>query len=282
MPEFPCPNPINVRIKLSAGVADVYAEERDTATVEVVPYDDRPDAAEAAERTRVDLHGDTLVIEYPTSAGPRPRARVRVRAWVPAGSAVDGNVSSADLTCHGRFAAVTANSASGAVAVEEVAGDLLVNTASGDVRAGRVGGRLRVDSASADVRAEFVGADSKIDSASGDMEIDVLDAGLTARSASGDCRVGVARRGTITVDSASGDVSIGVATGTFTWLDLSSMSGSTRSELTMTDRAQPGAAGDTGARDTGAGEPGPAALTIQVRTMSGDIHVRRVAQPSTA
>lgn len=277
MPNFPCPNPINVRIKLPGGVADVYAEERDTAVVEVEPHDDSPDAAEAAERTRVDLHGDTLVIEYPTSTGPRPRGQVRIRAWVPAGSAVDGNVSSADLTCHGRFAAVTANSASGDVAVDEVVGDLLIKTASGDVRAGRVGGRLGVDSASADVRAEFVGAHSKVQSASGDMEIDVLDAGLTARFASGDCRVGVARRGTVTVDSASGDVSIGVAAGTFTWLDLSSMSGSTRSELTMTDRAETAAAGGDGA-----GNAGQATLTIQVRTMSGDIHVRRVAPPSTA
>src|SRR4029453_10205652 len=112
----------------------------------------------------------------------------------------------------------------------------------------------------------------------------MLGGGLTARTASGDCRVGVARRGTIKVDSASGDVSIGVAAGTLAWLDLSSMSGSTHNDLTMSDppggdAARGDAAGGDAAGGDAAGRTAEAALSIQIRTMSGDIHVHRVAQP---
>ncbi|HEX2356277.1 MAG TPA: DUF4097 family beta strand repeat-containing protein [Micromonosporaceae bacterium] len=287
MPEFPCPDPIDVKIKLPGGLADLSAEERDTALVEVEPYDRGSASVEAAERTLVELREGTLVIEHPPGRLSGRRGGVRVRVRVPAGSAVDSTVASADLTCRGPFAAVTARSASGGVTVEEVAGDLVVSTASGDVRAGSVGGRLRVDSASGDVRAGFVGADAKTDSASGAMEIKMLGGGLTARTASGDCRVGVARRGTIRVDSASGDVSIGVAAGTLAWLDLSSMSGSTHNDLTMSDPPGGDAPGGDAARGDAAGgdaagRTAEAALSIQVRTMSGDIHVHRVAQRAVA
>jgi hypothetical protein len=270
MHEFPCPTPITMNIKLAGGAADVYAVERETAAVEVEPYDDSSAAREAAERIHVELRGDTLVVECPTGSGwlSRQRNRVRVHAWVPIDSALNSSVASADVACHGRFAAVTANGASGDLRVEEVTGDLVVNTASGDVHAGRVGGRLQVDSASADVRAAYVGGDAKTDSASGDVEIDELGGGLSANTASGDLRVGVTRGGTVKVNSASGDVTIGVPAGTLAWLDLSSMSGSTHSDLAMTDGAEPVATGE-------------AALNVQVRTMSGDIHVHRVAQPAT-
>ena len=59
MPEFPCPRPITVKIKLPGGTADVYAEERDTAAVEVAPYEPSG-AADAAERTVVEMQGEWI------------------------------------------------------------------------------------------------------------------------------------------------------------------------------------------------------------------------------
>jgi hypothetical protein len=272
MPEFPCPKPITVKIKLPGGTADLYAEERDTAAVEVEPYDRSGAAAEAAERTVVELQGDTLIVEYPARSGwlPRLRDKVRIRVFVPLDSSVVATLASADLACHGRFAAVNAKTASGSVSVEEVTGHLGVDTASGDVHAGRVG-RLETESASGDLRASRVGGDAKANSASGDVEIDELGGALTANTASGDLRVGVARRGAIKVNTASGDVSVGVAAGTRTWLDLSSMSGSTTSDLAMTDAA--GAPDSAGTTETG--------LSVQVRTLSGDVRVHRAVTPAT-
>jgi DUF4097 and DUF4098 domain-containing protein YvlB len=272
MPEFPCPRPITVKIKLPGGSADVYAEERDTAVVEVAPYDPSG-AADAAERTVVEMQGDTLVVEHPFRSGwlPRHRERVRVRVFVPVDSSVVASVASADLACHGRFAAVNAKTASGNVSVDEVTGDLAVDTASGDVRAGAVG-RLGAGSASGDLRVSRVGGDAKASSASGDLEIEELGGALTAITASGDIRVGVARRGAIRINAASGDVSVGVAAGTRTWLDLSSTSGSTTSDLAMT--------GEAGVPD--APSTGEAGLSVQVRTMSGDVRVHRVVAPATS
>ena len=76
-----------------------------------------------------------------------------------------------------------------------------------------------------------------------------------------DIRVGAVRGAELHANSASGDVMVGVPTGTKVWLDLNTVSGSTASDLQMT------------------GEPvsdGPVA-TVQVRTISGDIQIRRVA-----
>jgi DUF4097 and DUF4098 domain-containing protein YvlB len=136
-----------------------------------------------------------------------------------------------------------------------------VNTASGDLHAIRVDGKLNVHTASGDISTRQVGGDVTANTASGDVAIDSAAAGVRVNSASGDVRLGVVRRGTVRVDSASGDVSIGVAAGTGVWLDVTTMSGSTRSDLEMTGNAQP------------AGHE----LSLQIRTMSGDIELRRVA-----
>src|SRR5690606_25861423 len=133
------------------------------------------------------------------------------------------------------------NTASGDVDVERTTGDLTVNTASGDVRAGHVGGRLTVNSASGDVSASRVDGAVEVKGASADVEVDDL-------------------RGDLRSHTASGDVSIGVTSGTGVWLDLNTFSGRTSSDLTL----------------SGDAPPADHQLTIQVRTMSGDIDVHRV------
>jgi DUF4097 and DUF4098 domain-containing protein YvlB len=262
MTEFPCPGPVTVDLRLGGGVCEIRAEERDTAMVEVEPYDGTDAARQAARDIRVELSGDTLVIAAPEVGGWlfRRSPRLRVTAAVPAGSSGRLRVASADITCHGEWAQVKIYTASGDAHLEHVTGDLAVNSASGDVRAGQVGGRLTVNTASGDVSANRVGGPVEIKGASAGVDIDDLGADLRSTTASGDVRVGTARRGTVTVNSASGDVTIGVVTGTGVWLDLNTLSGRTSSDLNMS--------GDTPA--TGHD------LTIQVRTMSGDIDVHRV------
>ena len=60
----------------------------------------------------------------------------------------------------------------------------------------------------------------------------------------------------------SGDVEVGVAPGLRVWLDLSSVSGRMNSQLTDDD-------GDAG--------EGPAQLALTLRSVSGDLRIRRVA-----
>lgn len=269
MYEFQCPTPVDVLARLNAGSLEIVAEDRQTATVDVAPYDNSDASRAAAENTRVDLRDGRLIVEAPESGGWSWRwrsQRLRVNIRVPLDCTLQLKVASADASCHGRFASASVNSASGDVYLEHVAGELSVNTASGDVRLIEVGGQLRVNAASGDLTAQIVHGEITAHAASGDLEVEQADAGLRATTASGDVRIGTARRGTFRINCASGDVSIGVAQGTGVWLDLTTMSGSTRSDLAVSD--------SDGTRQHD--------LSLQVRTASGDITVHRVAQPAAA
>lgn len=273
MPEFPTPGPITVDIRLAGGSVDLHAEPRATAMVEVAPYDDSDASQEAADRTRVELSGDTLVIAAPDVSGwllrRSPRLRVSVR--VPTGSGVRLKVATADITCHGEWADVRLGTAAGDAYIEAVTGDLTVNTASGDVRAVRVGGRLTVKTASGDVSAQDVAGSVDVKSASGDLQVEDAGADLSATTASGNVTVGASRHGTVKTTTVAGDVSIGVVSGTGVWLDLNTLSGRTQSDLTLTGGGDPGTPSATGPD-----------LTVQVRTVSGNIDIHRVTLPATA
>jgi hypothetical protein len=268
MPEYPCSGPVTVDLRLGGGSCEIRAEPRDTALVEVEPYDNSDAAREAARDTRVELSGDTLVISAPETGGWlfRRAPRLRVTAAVPTGSSGRLRVASADISCYGEWDQVKANTASGNVYVERANGDLSINSASGDIRAGQIDGRLTVNTASGDIATTRVIGPVEIKGASADVEIDEIGGDLRTSTASGDVRVGSARQGAISVNSASGDVSLGVVAGTGVWLDLNTLSGRTRSDLSVGEQSPP----------TGHD------LSIQVRTMSGDIDIHRVNPPTAA
>lgn len=262
MYEFTPGGPVQVDLRQTSGTCEIRAEQRDTVTVEVEPYDNTDAARQTARDTRVELSGDTLVITGPEAGGWlfRRSPRLRITATVPTGSSGRLRVVSADLSCHGEWRDLKITTASGDVYVERTTEGLTINTASGDVRAGHVGGRLTVNSASGDVSASRVDGAVEVKGASADVDVDDLRGDLRSTTASGDVRVGTAGSGTITVNSASGEVSIGVAQGTGVWLDLNTLSGRTNTDLAM----------------SGDAPPSDHQLTIQVRTMSGDIDIHRM------
>jgi predicted DNA-binding protein with PD1-like motif len=267
MPEFPTSGPVTVDVRLAGGNVELYAEPRETAQVEITPYDDSDASQEAAARTRVELTGDTLVIAAPEAGGwlLRRSPRLRVVARVPAGSSGRLKLATADATCHGEWTQVKLGTAAGDVYTEQVTGDLTVNTASGDVRAGQVGGRLTVKTASGDVSAQEVRGSVEVKSASGDVQIDDADGDLHITTASGNVTIGAARRGTLRANTVAGDISVGVVSGTGVWLDLNTLSGRATSDLSVTG---------------GSGEASGPDLTVQVRAISGNIHVHRVNLPT--
>jgi DUF4097 and DUF4098 domain-containing protein YvlB len=273
MREFACPEPVTVSVRLGSGGVDVLAEERDTATVDVSPdpHDNSAAAREAAANTVVELRGDTLVVEGPDITGGwlfRRTPKLRVTVRVPLDCTLAIKVASADVRCRGRYAAANITTASGDLQLDDVTGDVTVTTASGDANVERAGGQVKVSGASGDVRVGNAGGDVSAHSASGDLDVAVAGGSVQATTASGDIRVGSASRGTVRLNTASGDVSVGVTAGTGVWLDLNSVAGSTRSNLAMTD--SPGRATPN------------AELTLQVRTVSGDIEVHRVSLPAAA
>jgi hypothetical protein len=262
MPEFDCTGPITLALRMGGGGAEIVAEERGTALIEVMPADQSDTAREAAANTRVELHGDTLVVQTPEGTGWmfRRGPRVRIAARVPLDTTLALKVSSADMRCTGRYAVATIGTASGDVYVEHVTGTAAINAASGDVRLDRVDGQLGVVAASGDTAVGQIAGDLDAKSASGDIDVTEAGGSVRAKTASGDITVGTAHRGAVRVHSASGDVAVGVAVGTGVWLDLASTSGSVSSDLDMGDART---------------EAGGAELTVQVRTISGDIDVVR-------
>ncbi len=269
MYEFDCPQPVALSLRIAGGGAEIVAEDRQTATVEVKPFDGSDAAREAAAATRVEMRDGALVVEAPEWTGWlfRRGPRVRVTARIPQDGDLTIKVASADVKAVGRYGTLNINSASGDISVDHATGDGAANTASGDLRLGRVDGELRLNAASGDISVGYVGGETSAHSASGDISIDRVDKSIKATTASGDIRVGVTSAGQTKINTASGDVSIGVATGIGVWLDLTTLSGDTNTDLAMPE---------------GGGDQSAATLSLVVRTASGDIDVHRAAATATA
>jgi len=271
MYEFPVETPLSVDLRVAAGACVITAEQRDTATVEVEPA--KPDderARQAAANTVVQMTGDQLVIKTPDTEGigwlfGRRTAALRITAHIPLDSALDARVASAEVHCNGRLRELSINNASGDVVADHVTGNASVNAASGDITIGRVDGSVKAKSASGDLRVDHVGGDASHNSASGDTILGTTLGTVNVHSASGDIRIGAAGSGKVKIRSASGDVTVGVPTGTGVWLDLTTASGSTTSDLAMSGDS-PGQRHD---------------LELRVSTASGDIEVHRVPAVSS-
>jgi hypothetical protein len=266
MPEFPVDGPVTVAFKIASGLVEVIAEERPNASVIVEPADRRGESRRIADETEVEFNGETLSIVTPNQTGFRLRGgSVAIRVHVPLDSTVTGKAASADVTCRGRLGGLEVDAASGDISADQVSGDATVSTASGDVRVKQVDGHLRAKGASGDLRVREVGGSFAGKYASGDVEVESVGGDITAETASGDIRIGRAHRGTARLSSASGDLRIGVQPGTGVWFDVRTMSGDTRNGLDMSG------AGPAAADDEGNGNQ----LSLQLRTMSGDIDIHR-------
>ena len=267
MSEFPCDGPIDANVHVISGSVVVIAEERSTALVTIEPEHNNDSGRAAAEATRVEMIGNTLIVEVPSrSVGfIRRSSSLRVSVRLPLDSRVDVKTASSDITMTGRFGSCTTKTASGDVRIDDVTGTLTANTASGDIEFGHVGGNVNLHTASGTVRAKAAGGDLVFRSASGDATIGPVGGSVEVNTASGDLRIGSVHTGSTHIITVSGKVEIGVAEGTSVWLDVNTLSGDTRSELAVTDGAPAG---------------NPATLNLQIRTVSGDVLIRRAAAVS--
>jgi hypothetical protein len=265
--EFSWLGPVRADVRVRAGVITVTAEDRASATVRVAPHDDSDASQAAVDETSVTFEDGRLRVEVPETERVgwilRRSGRVRVDLRVPLDSHLAAYAGSADVHTAGRLGDTTVRTGSGDVYVNEIGGDLTVNTGSGDVRADLVSGALGVKTGSGDVRVGIVRGLVTAQVASGDVDIDHAGGAVRVSTASGDVRVGAAGGDQVQIKAASGDVSVGVPVGTKVWLDLSTLSGSARSDLQM----------------TGASPEGDVALNIRIHTLSGDIHLHRVGAP---
>lgn len=269
--KFDRTTPVTVSVRVPAGTVDIAAEDHVAVAAEIRPLDGSDESRRAAEQATVSLDGDTLVVHVPERSGLRRSPAVAVTIRVPTGSSLAARTASADLNATGSYATVHADLASGDAAVDEVTGDAQLKAASGDLTVGRVGGALRIGSSSGELDIGDVTGDVKADTASGDITLRSAGASADVETASGTVRIGMLRRGRARIGTASGDVTAGVAAGTGVWLDVETVSGSTRNDLSM-------------GADTPGATPASTAATLELRihTVSGDIAIRRVTAPQPA
>jgi hypothetical protein len=268
MPEFPATGPIYATIRTAAGSVRVTAEDRDTVDVQVEPGTAGEPARTAAAETLVEMTGDQLLVETPQPRGfiLRRTPPVNVRVRLPRGSHLMLRSASADHICDGQYGSADVNTASGDLRIEHVTGELKRHASSGDLQFGRIDGDLTVNSASGDIRGDAVGGDVAAKSASGDLTIGAVGGSARITTASGDIKLGNLVTGTTRINAASGDVQLGINEGTALWMDVNSVSGTTRSDLAVGDAPPDG--------------PGTQ-LSLQIRTVSGDVRIfRAVTAPA--
>ena len=237
-----------------------------TVAIEAVEGADSVDVrVEALDSAAEELLDEVQIDAPPTTPGTALRVRVlvpqrrlfrsgtfAVTVRTPAGARARVSVASADVGVRGPMGRLDLSGASGDLEVEQCA-ELHARTASGDLRIGVVTGRTTVASASGDVRVDRAGGGLQGRTASGDIEIGEAD---------GDLDLSAVAEGSVHVRSVSGDVSVGVVPGLRVWLDLSSVSGRMDSQLD---------------EDAGAGDEGAPQLSVTMRSVSGDLRVRRAA-----
>jgi DUF4097 and DUF4098 domain-containing protein YvlB len=261
---------------------------RDTTSTTVTLEAATAGAEELVERAVVECRPsggrDIVVVKIPRVHGMKftRRNAVIVRVDVPTGSDVDVTTASADVELTGSMGGVEVKSASGDITTDDAAGDMRVRTASGDVEVGIVAGDLKLHSASGNVRCLGVAGRAAVTSTSGDVEVGASAGQLDARSTSGNVRLGElggdttvvavsgdvqilsASSGRMHVRSVSGQVEVGIAKGVRLSVDIETMSGTVTSDISL--------------QDAPIHESTGAAVSLTVRSVSGDVAVERAVE----
>jgi DUF4097 and DUF4098 domain-containing protein YvlB len=258
---FETEGPLRLDLRLPAGRIEVVAEATATATTELRL--EGPD--DLAERATVELRGDELRVHVRDRKGffigfESEEYELHVRC--PAGSSLNARTRSADLEARGRLAQVRCETASGDARLEQVETAALTS-ASGDIAVGVAAGAVTVGTASGEVeigRAASVVANV----VSGDVLIRDVEGPVTVTSVSGAVSLDAVTSGSVSVQAVSGDLRVGVRRGSLVYVDASTLSGETSSDLDLEDA--PAAPGGGGPR-----------VELQLKTVSGDIAVVRAA-----
>ncbi len=260
--DFPCSDPIDIAIdSWTSGSIVLAGEPTDTVVVDVVPSPSSRDA-DGLDQVQVEFDDGQLYVRGPRYGSFRRWSGLDLTIKAPVGSSCAAKTASADLSCVGEVSSLTINTASGDLTASTVTGDVTARTASGDVLLAQVGGDLTVHTASGDIRATQVDGAVRVNSASGDVVLGYCARSITTRTATGDVQVGAVASGEVELNSTSGDVEVAVLPGIGVYLELSSLSGTVRSDLDEVESAE-------------ATGPGGPTVEIRARTVSGDIHVIR-------
>ncbi|MBO2451126.1 DUF4097 family beta strand repeat protein [Actinomadura barringtoniae] len=196
MQTFAATAPITTVLDIPAGQIQLIAADRADATVEVQPADaSKGRDVKAAEQTSVDFRDGILRIQTAVKNQLMgPSGAVQVTVHLPAGSAVQGKVASADVHSTGPLGEVSFEAAHGQLTFDET-GDAQLTVQAGDVQVGRLNGSA------------------------------------TITTSKGDIRIAEATGGALVLTTQAGEISVGAATGVSASLDASTSSGRVHNTL---------------------------------------------------
>jgi hypothetical protein len=232
------PQPPRLRLELPAGRIDITTWDEPVTEVSVEPMSDDPASIEAAASVREELRETggrpELIVEAPgrrslLSFRKEPELLCTVRA--PHGTEVHCKTASADLSALGRLGGVDIATVSGSLTLGDVEGIATLKTVSADVEVARVTGTLRCSTVSGDLDIGPVSGETSVSGVSGDIRLAQSGDSVGAKTVSGDLLLDAVSRGEVRLQSVSGDITVGVAPGARLWMDVSTASGTTESEL---------------------------------------------------
>jgi len=170
---------------------------------------------------------------------------------------------------------------------------IALRTMSGDVTADGIGGASRWTTASGDLRLAVAGGPVVMETMSGDAVLEAtVPLGVTARTVSGDVRVRAPRLDLVDASTTSGDIHLEAALAAGARHTITSVSGDVEITTSSPVRLEANTiAGDVRATGTHIAEGGRGRRTlvvgngsvaVSVRTMSGDVRLRALAEaPAT-
>jgi DUF4097 and DUF4098 domain-containing protein YvlB len=273
---FHTPGPADLYVELGAGDLDIRCQEVTQTTVDVDGKD--------VDDVLVEQRGDQIVIIAPNKKTgfmlgfSSSSQQLRVQVTLPTGSRLATKLGSADVTVTGRAGETMLKTGSGDVRIDQVDADAQVESGSGDIEIDAVHGRLRVKSGSGNIEVGHLDDEASISTGSGDVHIGTANRAVQVKSGSGDLRVREAaedvalstasgdlfvdrmRRGQLAAKNVSGDILVGIPAGVPVWTDVSSVTGSVRSDL----------------RGAGQPEEGQDYIELRAKTVSGDVILQQV------
>jgi hypothetical protein len=251
MPTFATPEPITATLTTGGAQVRIAASDRSDTTVLVEPINraNKTDV-KVAEHTKVDFAGGELSIET-TKAGDR-NGSVAITIELPAGSNLVLHTAWSDVHADGplgdcelhmasgqvrldHVAALRAQLAAGAVAIEHIGGTATIEGGTASVRIGEAEGVVRYEGATGKIWIGNALADIDLNGASGSFDVDRAEGSVIAKAADCPIRIGRMTRGQAELLNASGGIEIGISEGTAAWVDAKSTKGSVRSSLPAQD-----------------------------------------------
>jgi hypothetical protein len=270
---FEVAGPVELDIRLATGEIEIDPTLDGRVEVELIAHDEESQRFVDNARIELNQHGHrpTVLVDVPQKRGISftlsfGRQGIECRVRCPHDSAAQVRTKSADVAARGTLGALNVATASGDVEVDRVTGGVNVKGASSDFTAREVGAGS-IQTASGDVDISVANGPVNVTSVSGDISIGEAYDNVSANSVSGDQDHGAVMRGVVSAHSVSGDVTIAVRRGSKAFLDCTTVSGDTSSELDMSADAPP------------AGDNAPF-VEIRAKTVSGDIRITRAPAPT--